>query len=71
MRKKLMIVLVYQLKNTTLGYLLFTPNEFTFVRGYMGNFNAEAFGDEVQCALVPKQGLKEDKRNGEYMMCLV
>jgi hypothetical protein len=36
MRKKLMILLVYQLKYTTLGYLLFTPNEFTFVQGYMG-----------------------------------
>jgi hypothetical protein len=36
MRKKLMIFLVYQLKYTTLGYLLFTPNEFTFVQGYMG-----------------------------------
>ncbi len=36
MRKKLMIFLVYQLKYTTLGYLFFTPNEFTFVQGYMG-----------------------------------
>jgi hypothetical protein len=36
MRKKLMIFLVYQLKYTTLGYLLFTPNEFPFVQGYMG-----------------------------------
>ncbi len=31
-----MIFLVYRLKYTTFGYLLFTPNEFTFVQGYMG-----------------------------------
>jgi hypothetical protein len=34
-----------------------------------GNFNAEAFGDEVQCALVPKQGSKDDTADSIFSMC--